>query len=66
MTPETLPKDGNFRLINLDDDPYYRAEEALLELTETICEIHGHYTGRYLWLWRLLEWTATKLIWRKP
>jgi hypothetical protein len=46
------------------EELYHRAEWALLELTETICEIHGQYKGRYYWLYRILEWSATKLIWR--
>lgn len=49
----------------MNHDLYQHAEDTLLELTETICQIHGQFKGRYYWLWRLLEWTATKLIWRK-
>ena len=47
-----------------NDDLQVQAEEALLELTELICQKHGPFRGRYKLLWRLLEWTATKLIWR--
>jgi len=46
------------------DQLQLNAEAALLDLTEIICQIHGPYRGRYYWLWRLLEWTADKLIWR--
>ena len=49
------------------NDPQVRAEVALLDLTEAICEKWGQYRGIYLLLYWLLEWTATILIWRgKP
>ena len=48
----------------LGNDLHYQAEGHLLELTETICQLHGQYKGRYLVLYHLLEWVADKLIWR--
>ena len=44
---------------------YYQAEYYLLYFTETVCKIHGQYKGIYLIYYRILEWVADKLLWRK-
>lgn len=43
---------------------YYNAEYSLLEFTETVCEIHGQYTGIYKIYYHIFEWVADKLLWR--
>jgi hypothetical protein len=40
-------------------------EMALLDLTELMCQTYGPFRGRYKLYYRLLEWVASKLIWRK-
>jgi hypothetical protein len=47
-------------------DPRYHAEEALLDLTEKICEAHGGQPrGIYKHLFHLMQWCAGRLIWGK-
>lgn len=36
-----------------------------MELTETICSLHGQYKGIYKIYYHILEFVADKLIWRK-
>ena len=46
-------------------DPYYKAEYGLLEFTERVCEIHGQFKGIYYLYYKIFEWIADKMLWRK-
>jgi len=50
----------------MEHDPQYIAESHLLNLTETICIIHGGRRPKGLngVLFWLIEWCANKLIWQ--
>jgi len=45
-------------------DPRFGMEANLLDLTERLWKHYGKPTGKYRVLYRLLEWSANKLIWR--
>uniref|UniRef100_A0A6H1ZM02 Uncharacterized protein n=1 Tax=viral metagenome TaxID=1070528 RepID=A0A6H1ZM02_9ZZZZ len=49
----------------LRNDPGYIGEVKLMDLTEHIWKM-GRPSGIYMVLYRVLEFCAGKLIWRKP
>jgi len=56
----------NEALAKLENDPQWIAEGHFLDLTETICTIHGKespkgFNGMLFWI---LEWCANRLIWK--
>lgn len=43
---------------------HFEAEAHLLDFTEAVYQLHGEYKGIYLLYLRILEWLATRLIYR--
>ena len=48
-----------------EKDPKFKAEYALLDVMNKICERHGQPKGIYKILFYLMEWCAQRLIWKK-
>ena len=48
-----------------EKDLYLDGERALLDFTESCCELHGQFTGIYWIYYHLFEWLGEKLLWRK-
>jgi len=57
----------NFKnmLDDLRNDPYFLAENSLLDFTEKVCELHGQFKGIYKIYYHIFEWVADKMLWRK-
>ena len=64
MIPETCEDYFSRVFRKLENDSKFKAECALLELTELICEMHGQPKGLKKIYYKILEWCATKLIWQ--